>query len=364
MWIILYNLFGHPLRNVPGPKLYAVSDLPQTWRANFLGLHFRDLTEMHEKYGDVVRVGPNEVSCVSVQSWKTIHGFGDYFLRDPQLTALFPASADNLGSPNRQSHRLFRNLIAPVFSDRALAAQEPEIVSWADKLVAALKERSSKPIDIALAVEWAASDVMGDLMLGRSFDCLENWESPKWMRLIHAGSETLSICQVFLRFEVLALFYGQVLRLPVVQRWMEGLNLTSERTKARIDSGASTKRDAVTLMWEENKTGVDISQSSIEGVSSLLFLAGSETTTTALSGIIWLLLTTPEAYERFTEELRSLADEELTPRTLASLTYLNCTIQEGLRLHSPGALTVKRMVPVGGTTIDGHFVPAGVSSPF
>ena len=351
---------------MPGPKLYAVSDIPQTWRGNILGHHYSDLVSLHERYGDVVRVAPDEISCVSPQSWKTIHGYGEYFLRDPHLTALFPGASDNLGSPNRQSHRWFRQLISPVFSDKALGAQGSEIVNYANKLIAALKERSNKPVNISLAVEWAAVDVMGVLMLGRSFDCLENWASPKFLRLMHAGGETLAIGQIILRFKVLALFYAQVTRLPIVQRWIEALSLAGDRTRARIEAGVSEKQDAVTIMWEENRTnsiGINLSQSSIEGVSSLLFLAGSETTATALGGIIWLLLNNPRAYERFTAEIRSLPDEELTPRTLGSLMYLNCTIQEGLRLHSPAAVTVKRIVPEGGTTIDGYFVPEGVSRP-
>ncbi|KAL8683465.1 MAG: hypothetical protein Q9186_000620, partial [Xanthomendoza sp. 1 TL-2023] len=343
VWIILYNLFGHPLRNVPSPKLYAVSQIPQTWRGNILGHHYSDLTNLHEKYGDVVRVGPNEISCVSPESWKIIHGNGEYFLRDPHLTALLPVASDSLCSPNRKNHRLFHHLIRPVFSDKALAAQSPEIIKFADKMIAALKDRSSKPINIALVVEWAAVDVMG------------------FLRLLHAGVEALPIGQIILRFKLLAFFYAQVTRLPVVQRWMQAFRLAEDSTRARIEAGASGKKDAVTMMWEENKlngtSGINISQSSIEDVSALLFWAGSETTATALGGIIWLLLSNPRAYKKFTAEIRSLSEVDLTPRTLGSLVYLNCTIQEGLRLHSPLVIPIQRIVPKGGTTIDGYFVP-------
>ena len=145
-----------------------MSDLPLTWRNKISGLHFRDLVQLHDKYGDVVRVGPNEISCTSVQSYKIIQGHGEYFLRDPKLNAAMPGAQDHLGTPDRQKHRWFRKLLAPVFSDRALAAQEPAVVGYADKLIATLKDHSGdgEPIDIAKAVEWAAIDVMGDLMLG------------------------------------------------------------------------------------------------------------------------------------------------------------------------------------------------------
>lgn len=246
-----------------------------------------------------------------------------------------------------------------------MEAQAPEIVHFADKMIAALKAHSSKPVDISLTVEWAAIDLMGFLMLGRSFDSLEKWESPRFLRLMHAGGDTLAIGQIVLRFKILALFYAAVTRLPIVRRWMEAFSLAEDSTRARIEAGASARQDAVTIMLEENKTnstGLNLSQSSIEGVSSILFLAGSETTATTVGGIVWLLLNNPRPYESLTAEIRSFSDEELTPKTLGSLPYLNCTIQEGLRLHSAAAVTTKRIVPPGGTTIDGHFVPEGVSS--
>lgn len=365
LWLIIYNLYGHPLRQIPGPKLYAVSHIPKMWRGSVVGKHWSDLVSLHEKYGDVVRIGPDEVSCVSLQSWKTIHGAGmNHFQRDPDFTNIFPGGAETLGASDNQQHRAFRTLITPVFSEKTLAAQEPQLVRWADVMINALKERSDQPIDIALAFEWAAIDVMGELMLGKSFDCLENFETPRWTSLLHTGQESLAILQIMLRFKVLTFFYNAILRLPILERWIESLSLTKAQTKTRLDLGAREKRDAMTLLWDEARSSkVPISRGQIEGVSALLFIAGSETTAAALSGIIWLLLSTPQAYERLAREIRSLREEDLTPKTLSSLTYLNCTIQEGLRLHSPAAIAINRIVPEGGTTIDGHYLPEGVSSP-
>ncbi|KAL8811918.1 MAG: hypothetical protein Q9200_001416 [Gallowayella weberi] len=345
--------------------MYAVSDIPQTWRANVLGQHYSDLINLHEKYGDVVRIGPDEISCVSPESWKIIHGTGEYFVKDTRGVAIFPGGVDTIDSVNRDDHSFFRHLISPVFSDKALAAQSPEIVNFADKMIDALKQRLKKPVDIALAVEWAAVDVMGVLMLGKSFGCLEKWESPRFLRLLHAGGEAAALSELLLRFKPLAFFYSYITRLPFVQNFLEGFNLAKGSVRARIEAGASTKTDAITMIWEENNninsTNMNISQSTIEGISSLLFFAGFETTATALGGIIWLLLRNPRAYKRLTAEIRSLSEADLIPRTLGSLTYLNCTIQEGLRMHSPVAFALKRIVPKGGTTIDGYFVPEGVS---
>ncbi|RYP01238.1 hypothetical protein DL765_010869 [Monosporascus sp. GIB2] len=59
---IVYNVFLHPLAKIPGPRLMAASVLPMGW-ARTQGRAPYKLAELHERYGPVVRVGPNEVSA-------------------------------------------------------------------------------------------------------------------------------------------------------------------------------------------------------------------------------------------------------------------------------------------------------------
>jgi hypothetical protein len=67
-----YRLCLHPLARVPGPRLAAVSNI---WHA----LHVRNgrMLELgktlHEKYGPVVRVGPNEVWFDSKDAFGAIY---------------------------------------------------------------------------------------------------------------------------------------------------------------------------------------------------------------------------------------------------------------------------------------------------
>ena len=87
---------------------------------------------MHQKYENVVRIGLDEVSFVSAQSWKTIRGIGsNSFQRVTNLKAVVQKAIDILGSADRKTHRSFRNLVAPVFLDRFLSTQEPVIVEVA-----------------------------------------------------------------------------------------------------------------------------------------------------------------------------------------------------------------------------------------
>lgn len=64
----------HPLSHIPGPFL---AKLTQLWffRQAMLGRTRHTLQEMHARYGDVVRVGPNEISVANADAIHPIHGY-------------------------------------------------------------------------------------------------------------------------------------------------------------------------------------------------------------------------------------------------------------------------------------------------
>ena len=60
-WII-YTLTFHPLRQIPGPFLATISRLwymRKIWTEDVE----KDERALHAKYGPLIRIAPNEVSC-------------------------------------------------------------------------------------------------------------------------------------------------------------------------------------------------------------------------------------------------------------------------------------------------------------
>ena len=73
------------------------------------------------------------------------------------------------------------------------------------------------------------------------------------------------------------------------------------------------------------------------------------------------LLTNPSTLSRLTSEL--LASNLSTPNPRFSevrdLPYLDACVQEASRMHPPFALPFERVVPEGGVTVLGYYLPAG-----
>lgn len=102
----------------------------------------------------------------------------------------------------------------------------------------------------------------------------------------------------------------------------------------------------------------------------LQILAGSDTTATALRGIMLYLIAHPRVYNRLQAEIDdTLASGSATgivqDSVLRDLPYLQAVVREGLRVHPPVTDVVPKLVPKDGdsVTIAGrqYFLPGGTN---
>jgi cytochrome P450 len=106
-----------------------------------------------------------------------------------------------------------------------------------------------------------------------------------------------------------------------------------------------------------------MSREEIVKTSGTLIIAGSETSATLLSGVIFHLLKNPSTLEKLTTEIRSSFSDsaEMNFVKLAKLQYLNACLQEALRIYPPVPGVIPRKMIPGGAVINGYFIPEGVS---
>lgn len=114
------------------------------------------------------------------------------------------------------------------------------------------------------------------------------------------------------------------------------------------------------VTWE---TVQKMSDLEIRDTSSLLIIAGSETTATALSGATYLLSSRPEILAKLQEEVRTSfkSEEEITLISVQKLKYMLAVLDETLRLYPPVPNAIARKTPPTGNTICGEYIPPDVS---
>lgn len=66
-----------PLKDIPGPWFASCSPLYRFWYAVCRSNYHHDLTNLHRKYGNIVRIAPNEVSIWDPEVVAEIYSHGE-----------------------------------------------------------------------------------------------------------------------------------------------------------------------------------------------------------------------------------------------------------------------------------------------
>ncbi|KIY62983.1 cytochrome P450 [Cylindrobasidium torrendii FP15055 ss-10] len=125
-----------------------------------------------------------------------------------------------------------------------------------------------------------------------------------------------------------------------------GSTLLSE-AKALIalgDKVSTTGRDMFSLLVKAN-TSPDLpehqrlSDKDVITQVPTFFVAGHETTATAITWMLYALTRKPEIQKKLREELLAVPTDTLSAEDLSALPYLDCVLRETLRLHAPVIFT-------------------------
>jgi cytochrome P450 len=119
--LITYNLFFHPLRKFPGPWLAAASIYYYTYYTVIGERHLLP-QRLHEEYGEIVRIAPNELSFIDEAAWKDIYGHkqGRPQLQKSRRRGPASGSYSILNAPD-DAHARQRKMLSHAFSDRAVS---------------------------------------------------------------------------------------------------------------------------------------------------------------------------------------------------------------------------------------------------
>ncbi|KAI8623342.1 benzoate 4-monooxygenase cytochrome P450 [Xylariaceae sp. FL1651] len=363
---ITYNLLYHPLAKLPGPRLAAVSNISYSYW--FLGgRQPYKILDLHLKYGPVVRLAPNEVSFNSAASWRDIYGG-----RQSHKTFIKSDFYDGGSFAGRGVHSIvserdvdthaeMRRYLSSAFSDRALNEQEDLVSQSIDKFVDLLQKRP-EGYDISKGYEMLTFDIIGDLAFGETFGAIESAEPHPWIAIILGALKQGALVDVFRRFptvgKILAvLLHYQIKRLTTDTRSNEDMAI--ELVERRIARG-SPRKDFLTRLLE-NRDEKAVSSLQLAAHASDFVIAGSETTATALATITYYLLRTPDVMTTLQKEIRTSfpSYEAINGRSTQRLRYLKGVILEGMRVYPPLPFATPRVVPPGGETVDGNFLPEG-----
>jgi cytochrome P450 len=363
IWISIYNLYFHPLSKFPGPKLWLL--FPITRQIDSVrGVRERKSLRYHEKYGNVVRCGPSQLTFNSPEAWKDIYGHGhpelpkENHVNNPKVTSVINArsSAD---------HFRHRRALLPAFSDKALGEQQHIILGYVDLLMTRLDEAASsgQPTNMVQWFNMTTFDLMADLAFGEILGALEGRTSTNiWLKRVEQSLRMLPLLALLRGFIP---GFGMAIASVARKAQDEHEAMIKDLVQKRIGNAKLEHRgDFMDQMMRSRGKEQELSDVELAANGDVMMIAGSETTATLLAGVTYLLLTHPKAMERLTQEVRGAfkSKEEITLTAASSkLPYMLACLNEALRIYPPVASVIFRQtLPGPPTPISGYMVPEEV----
>lgn len=366
---MIYNIYFHPLSQFPGPKRFAASRIFSI-REVLRGSLPQKITTFHETYGPVVRTAPDELSFTSPQAFQDIYSKKNgklSFPKDPiQYSQPKTGVSSILGVKSDKDHSRYRRLLAHAFSEKALREQEPLITHYVDLLIQRLHENAKKgPQNMVNWYNFTTFDIIGDLTFGDSFGCLDGSDYHPWVSFLFRSFKAASFIAAAKRFgPIVKMALDEMIPKKLLEEKKTHQALTHEKVQARLER-KTERKDFMTYIMQHNDMETGMSIPEIKATSSILLLAGSETTATLLSAVTYYLLApgNERVLKKLVEEIRTSfeREEEIDMVSVNKLRYQLAVLDETMRVHPPAPFGSPRVVPGEGQWVSGYWVPGGVS---
>ena len=205
---------------------------------------------------------------------------------------------------------------------------------------------------------------MADMTFGEPLHMLEDAEYTPWVKMIF-GYVKVATC-----VGILKTYYPRVFSLiefalgkKIQETRANHMQHTITRVTKRLNQGRQTEGvDLWTYVLDQQEKGKEgLSRGSMDANASLFMVAGTETTATTLSGLIYMLVRDPATMTKLTTEVREsfAATSDISMERLARLPYLNACVKEAMRIYPSVPVGMPHLTPAEGSTVCGLFVPPG-----
>ncbi|KAJ3552463.1 hypothetical protein NP233_g12877 [Leucocoprinus birnbaumii] len=378
LWYILEPLFARlflksSLDDLPGPrnKTWLFGNIPQLFNPNGWAFH----REILETYGRTMRIrgafgerllftfDPRALHHVLVKDQAHYEESEAFTSRNAVIFG------EGLLSTHGAKHRKQRKMLNPVFSINHMRDMIPLFYEVTGRLRTSLKrklETGPQEIDVLSWMTRTALELIGQSGMGYSFDTLmDDDDNHPYSRsvkrfILLVGGPVGFFANQFLFPFANKFGFPSIKRSLVKQiRWkrvqdiveitdiMHQTSLKIIKAKQEAMSSAhsdvaaemANKKDIISILMRANALASEedrLSEAEVVGQVSTLVFAGMDTTSSALSRILYLLATHQDVQERLRQEIQEAqSDGELTYDQLVFLPYLDAVCRETLRVYPP-----------------------------
>ncbi|KAI0380126.1 cytochrome P450 [Hypomontagnella monticulosa] len=367
-WLARMVQNWYRLRHIPGTWWISCTKIWQIV-TQIKGKWYLETKKLGDQYGDLVRVGPNQLLTTDVDIIRRMAHHKSGYTRAPfYQTFRFNPTQDNSFSlldeheHNRRRTNFGPGYVGNLHVEAVVDRQCARLVDLIERKFISTS-RDFRPLDLTATSFFFAMDCVGDLSYGKPFGCLDEGEDihkfMKWNEDFFSTAIVVSnfhwLTKIFFK-PPFNRIYPSTLDNDGVGKYMALAHAAVERS---FEDGEKRRRDTLASFIEQGVTKE-------EAVNELMLqvVAGTDSTATGLRMTLLLLVSNPIAYSKLKSEIddgirEGKISSPITDAESRQLPYLQAVIKEGLRAFPVVTATFFKKVPQGGDHISGFYVPEG-----
>ena len=376
---VTYNLFFHPLREFPGPTLAGATSLWRTYKEVVKKETLaQELFVLHQKYGDIVRIAPNELHFGNPSSFHEIYSVSKRWDKDDGLYSVPGFKSGSFVFRKYSQAKERRDVLLPMFSRKAIQNIEGLVWQNATQLASSISKMNAAHYSIDLLYAFRSFTL--DTIMGFTFGgCVDALHAPGFADpLILAMDATLPVLPVLKNIPWIRNFAFSIPPWLVMKAMPNANELAPRIYQVRdiINKQLNTvlhspeKLDEASHQtifhrmldanaYRKTQTVPDLTQLHDEGFT-IIFAGANTVADTMLMGS-YHAMQNPDLLRRLKQELLTVwPDLHVRPSLadLESLPLLTATIKESLRFI-PSGVSLTRVVPHTGAILAGREIPGG-----
>ncbi|KAH6871509.1 cytochrome P450 [Thelonectria olida] len=368
---IVYYRYLHPLAKYPGPLLASFTNL---WKIQQLwSLRMPDaLLRLHEEHGDVVRIGPNQLSFRQGGAVPRIYKAGRNLPKTKFYDGFTSFNPNLFGTQDEEIHSMRRRQMAHAFSQSSIMKMEQYIDQHLMQFRRNLDHCSDtdEVFDLKELIAFFVLDVLGDLAFRTSFDSQVHQDASK---LPPINDHIFLACLLGMVPDMMP-FLKKIFAwtpLPWLQELLRARqqlkDLTADCVRRRIDDKDGGRNDLLTCLINavDPDTGATLTELDIQTEAFAFIVAGSHTTSGTLTLLFAHILQNPSILEKVTDEIDAQlghVTQDIVPVEDLEriLPYTMACLNENFRMNAVFTMPLERkVIAKEGFEIQGHLVPKG-----
>ncbi|PWA01024.1 hypothetical protein BB558_002900 [Smittium angustum] len=326
--------------------------------------------KLHEKYGPISRIAPDEISVADASGIrKMLSSFRYKKSRKFEHVKVYHQSI--FSTSDETFNKMRRRQIAPAYSHAGLdtvedVIMENGIISLKKYLDSEIEKGNGvSTINYINAFQNLTSDVIGSLTFGKSFNAMGNNGHPI-VTAVNRGRRLSTVTLVFpFISDILSLFPAIINAKKLIIGY--SLNVMDERKLAIQEGSYKTgKADILQIYMDAVNTtsGKKLSKEELIDEMIITLIGGTDTTSLTMTWLIHIYMLYPQIYKKVCDEVLEQFPDRSKPirhhEAKQKLPYLVASVYECMRLRGVSASGTFRETPAEGVELCGYNIPKGV----